>query len=160
MTVPPVYCTDASSLIAGYIEQYHHERFPGLWANMADLADSGRLIASQAIYREVTKQDNAIAAWVKLRRKIFMEQDTAQDVLMGRIVAEFPILVDPVKSITCASPADQLVVALAKSRDCLLVSEEKKGSDQRPKIPQLCGYLGVTQMAFADIIHKEGWTFH
>jgi hypothetical protein len=159
VTSSPDYCIDSSSLIAGYLEIYHFERFPGLWEKMADMAESGRLIAPQVVYRELTKQDNEMAEWVKLRRRMFVEQDTVQDALMRQLARAFPILIDPVRSFTCASTADQLVVALAKSRGCLLVSEEKKGSYQKPKIPQLCGHLGVTQISFADIIRREGWIF-
>ncbi len=75
------------------------------------------------------------------------------------MASSFPPLSDPKRQLVCASVTDQLVVALAAARGYTVVSEERKGSIDKPKIPQLCNHFGVDLVSFLDLILLEKWTF-
>src|SRR5215213_8676860 len=154
-----IYCIDASSLIYGHNNGYRHDVFIGLWRRMTELAESGRLRAPEEIYIEVKDWGDALSTWAKLHKSIFLGATSVEQDLLTEMAVRFPPLSDPKRQLVCASAADQMVVALAAARGYAVVSEETKGSDARPKIPQLCAEFGVEQMSFLDLILREGWTF-
>ena len=40
-----------------------------------------------------------------------------------------------------------------------VVTEERGGSESKPKIPSVCKSLGIDCVAVVDLIRREGWTF-
>lgn len=51
------------------------------------------------------------------------------------------------------------VIALAEQHDLVVVTSEKRGSPDHPKIPLVCEWRGVQCMNVVSFFRAEGWTF-
>ena len=159
MSAEPIYCVDTSSLIDGYLDVYPHDVFVRLWSNIQVLVELGRFIAPEEIFDELENQQDELFEWAKAHRQMFVQMDLGEDAILRKMVAIFPQLADPIRSRACASTADQILVAVAAARGCVVVSEERSGSALKPKIPELCDHFGVQKIQFLDIVRWEGWKF-
>ena len=156
MTAGVVYCIDTSALMAGYKRLYPRHVFAGLWNRMGELIQQGRLIAPEEVFKELEGQDDDLTAWIKKNRSMFVAPDYYQTGVISQIAVDFPPLV---RTGVSANRADPWVVAVAKTRGCIVVSEEKRGSIENPKIPQICRRYRVTHVPFLHIAMAEGWVF-
>lgn len=159
MTSAALYCIDTNSLILGRIERYPYPAFRSLWDNIEQLVHDGRLIAPEDVFAELKHHEDDVTAWATQHRQLFVPFEHRMAESLALLAAAFPQLSSSIRSRGAASDTDQLVVALAKARGCFVVSEEGKGSAAKPKVPELCRHLGVSQIRFLDIILREGWSF-
>lgn len=156
MVQPLVYCIDTSGLVEPFKKRYRYLNFPGLWSRIHDLIDAGRLVAPEEVYRELQAQEDDLAAWARDHKKMFKRPDTYQNQLVGVIGQRFPNLyTNP----TVANTADPFVIALAQAKQCFLITEERGGSEQKPKIPFICDEYKIPYGGFIEIVHREGWCF-
>jgi hypothetical protein len=72
------------------------------------------------------------------------------------ILKRFPLLV---KASAQRTQADPFVIAVAQVRKIPVVTEERGGSANKPKIPYVCGQLGVACITVVEFIRDQGWTF-
>jgi hypothetical protein len=152
----PKYCIDTSALIEGFHRTYPAHIFTGLWEKIGGLVAEGVLISPEQVYRELEKQEDDLFEWAKERRGMFITSNMDQLTVTFRIAAEFPQLS---RSKTSSNEADPWVIALAEVRRCAVVTEEKRGSPQSPKIPQICLKYHLRTMKILQMIREEGWTF-
>lgn len=73
-----------------------------------------------------------------------------------KILAEFPKLVGVGAG---RSGGDPFVIAEAWVSNCTLVTEERGGTVNKPKIPNVCRHYGIPTCTILDLILKEEWTF-
>ena len=55
--------------------------------------------------------------------------------------------------------ADPFVIATAWELGMTVVTEERGGSEAKPKIPSVCRSLDIDCFSVVDLIRREGWTF-
>jgi hypothetical protein len=55
--------------------------------------------------------------------------------------------------------ADPFVIATAQVRGLTVVTEEKGGTDTKPKIPSVCAALRVPCINVLSFIRDQGWSF-
>lgn len=115
-----------------------------------------QLIAPEIVLTELARQDDEIYAWAKEHSVLFVPLDAELQLAQAKIVNSFPRLTMQVKS---RSLADPWVIALAKVKQCPVVSMENPGSDSRPRIPDVCQHLGVGHLNIIDLIRAMGWKF-
>jgi len=151
------YCLDTSVLIQSWNDVYPPASFPGLWTRIADLIDSGEIISSDEVRREIEVKDDLLHDWCKPRVAMFLPLTAAIQTTATGILAALPRLVD---SRTGKSMGDPFVVATAYHTGTVVVTQEKPtGSLLRPKIPEACGHLRIRWMSMLDVIRTEGWVF-
>lgn len=151
------YCIDTSSLLDGARRWYPREVFPGLWKQMEALVESGLLISSEEVLRELERKDDELATWAKQRKAMFLPLSDGVQARAKEILDEFPRLVD---GRTGKSFADPFVIATAMETDTTVVTGEKPtGSRTRPKMPDVCDRFDVPWMGLIDMIREEGWSF-
>ena len=150
----PIYSIDTSGLTAGFYGVYRAAQFIGLWNRVSDLVDEGRLVAPMAIYQELQRQDDELFRWVKQRTAMFVAADTDQLAVTIQIANDFPMLA---RRHAAAKPGDPWVIALAKLKGYAVVSNEKTGSRDNPKIPHICARYGIRHLTFTEMVHSEGW---
>ena len=157
--VSSVYCIDSSSIIHAWRRAYPPNIFSTLWQKIDHLIDDGRLVASVEVLHELKKKDDDIYDWAKDRKEsLFVQVDDETQESLVLIMANYPKLVDTGKG---KSGGDPFVIALAHCRDPKLtvVTEEKGGSDAKPKIPHVCTCLGVLSIDVLNLITQEKWSF-
>ena len=58
-----------------------------------------------------------------------------------------------------AKGADALVIALAEERGFAVVTSEKQGSKDFPKITTVCEWRNVECLNLLELFEREGWKF-
>jgi hypothetical protein len=156
MTDRRIYCFDTSGLMDGRTRDYPPHIFPQLWKRIEDLIAEGRLIAPEEVWVEIDKNTDELRQWAKLQSGLFAQLDVQQIVEVQRIMKDFPRLVDTRKG---RSRGDPFVIALAKVRNCTVVTGEAGGTREKPKIPSVCDYYDIECITFLKMLELEAWTF-
>lgn len=163
-----MYCIDTSSLIELKVH-YSRDVFPGVWDKMSEIASSGSLIAPMAVFDELKQKDDELYAWAREHKDmVFKALEPAQIEIVKNIITRFPGLIDPDKE---PPDADPFVIALAiytneKQKEslfvtrCVVVTEEKRGTEIHPKIPDVCGYYDIEFINLLELFRREKWEFH
>lgn len=156
MTDARVYCVDTSAIIEGRRRAYPPDLFVRLWQNIEALIVDGRFVAPEEVRIELAAKDDETFAWAKSRAGLFVPLD-ADQIREARIVANgFPGFVNNPRA---KNRADPFVIALAKARGYIVVTQERPGSPDDPKMPTVCDALRVPYIRFLDIIRQERWRF-
>ena len=151
------YVFDTSSLVEAWVRAYPPDSFPQLWMEMEGLADDGRLISPEEVLIDLAKKDDDLHAWVKSRSTAII-QPTSRELMdeVKEILSAHPMLT---KSGTGRNASDPFVIALAAIRECPVVTQEKGGTDTKPKIPSVCSVRSLDCMTILEVIRSEGWVF-
>ncbi|MEW6281751.1 MAG: DUF4411 family protein [Candidatus Eremiobacterota bacterium] len=51
------------------------------------------------------------------------------------------------------------MVALAHAKNYVVVTQERAGSQGRPKIPDVCSHHGIRCLTMAQFFRENGWRF-
>lgn len=151
------YCLDTSALITGWRDTYPVDLFPRLWVNVEALIDDERrAVAPDEVLDELARKEDDLAAWARDREGMFLPLESEVQEATREILATHPRLVDTVRG---RGRADPFVIAVARVRGIAVVTAEGRGSETRPKIPDVCEDYGVPCMTLLDLIRTEGWAF-
>jgi hypothetical protein len=153
------YSVDTSALLDGLERYYVEETFPGIWERVADLIRAGRFFISEEVYQEAKKKTGVVKAWCDrdTTGKLVVPTDSAITREVQAILKDTPKMVMAMKG---RNRADPFVVAVARLRAATVVTGEgSDGTEDRPKIPYVCGKLGLPCITFTDLIRVEGWVF-
>ncbi len=149
------YSFDTSAFIEGR-KIYPIDIFPGLWENLADMINKGGIKAISQVRTELSKKDTDISKWCLSFPDLFVPLDVQIQTEVRLIMSKYPTLVNVASS---KSGADPFVIALAKAKNCAVVTYEKNGSPGSPKIPFVCNSESVPVMTLVTLMQKEQWTF-
>jgi len=150
-----LFSFDTSAFIGAHNELYPPATFPGLWRELEALIAPGQLVASEEVLHELERQDDDLLKWAKGQNGLFVAMDAAIEAAVKRVVA----IPNVVRSTSTENSADPFVVAVAIVRSATVVSREGVGSPQHPKIPYLCGQLGVPHQTLEQFVTGQGWSF-
>lgn len=152
-----LYCVDTSALVDGWSRYYPPRNFASLWKKIDGLISRNELICSDEVFREVSKQDDGLHAWMKARSAMVRPLDDDTQIAVASIMGQFPKLVESTKG---RSGADPFVIALAKVTGATVVTGEKaSGKPDKPKIPNVCEHYGIKVLNLTGLITAEEWTF-
>jgi hypothetical protein len=105
---------------------------------------------------ELRRKEDELYEWAKNQKKLFVPLSTEIQEIHTDIINAYPKLIDSSKN---RSMCDPWVIALAQLQGCKVVSEESRGSEKRPKIPDVCDSLGIKCLRIADVIEELNWSF-
>lgn len=153
----PVYCIDTCCLIDGW-RVYDPEMFSSLWERLAGLVEEGRLVSSDEVLDELSRKADAIYEWAKVREGMFLPLTPDVVAETKALLARYPRLLNERKG---RNSADPYVIALAKLKGCVVVSEETPSTNvaTNPKVPSVCLAEGIECIRLADLIKRERWKF-
>ncbi len=148
------YSIDTSALLEAFVRRYPPDIWPALWDEKLDeLIDTGRLVAAYEVLEDLSKRDDDIHEWAKIRTKMFIDLDQYEPQLI-KVMSDYPRLVD---TKTGKSGSDPMVIALASAQRLTVVSEEGMGSANSPKIPYVCNQIGIRHVNFLAFIREQQW---
>lgn len=153
------YCIDTSALIDAYRDYYPPDVFHGLWENVDDLIRNGDLISPEEVLNELSIGDDDVFAWADSRPQLFVPLSEPIQIATAEVLAVYAEWIPQDRS---RNVADAFVVALARVRNCPVVSGEKWGNSPNParvRIPNVCEGLGMRHMTFLEMIRDLGWAF-
>ena len=133
--------------------------FVRLWKGLESLIDSGDIVCTDEVLEELARKDDEISEWARKRPNMFLPIDDAVQAAVTTILgtARFENLVKPG---TQRNQADPFVIAAAQVHGLTVVTFEKsRGSEAKPRIPDVCSHFGIPCVSFVDVIRSQGWTF-
>lgn len=152
-----MYSFDTSALMDGWVRNYPPDVWPSLWVRMDGLVSAGLAFTSDEVFRELDRKTDDLHAWVKERPGMVVAVDPDHIVRTKGYLARWPRLVDSKKG---RSGADPFVIALAEQRGLVVVTgETASGSLDKPRIPDICDYLGIRRTNFLGMVREQGWRF-
>lgn len=152
-----IYCLDTSALIESWLRLYRPSSFPTFWKGLEDAIGNGQIIAPMFVLDELKrKEGDQLYAWAADNISMFLPLENDLQIAQKAIVNRFPRLISEAKN---RSLCDPWVIALAQINQCHVVSEENRGGNSTPKIPDVCDELRIKCLKVADLIEELGWKF-
>jgi hypothetical protein len=157
----PVYSVDSSSLMEWQGRYYPPDVFSGLVVKVDELIAAGRILAPALVKDEIGAVGTAgLIDWTEKNAGIFVP--TAEVLAAAQTIQnQFAGLRDPKAEY---EEADAYVVALARMRNGIVVTQETPAAEKRnPRrthfIPDVCRELGITCISLLGLMRREGWRF-
>jgi Domain of unknown function (DUF4411) len=156
-----VYSIDSSSLMDWHGRYYPPDVFPELARKLETLVADGRRVAPALVQEEIDSIGPvSLKEWVANHSALMVP---IADVLAETVSIQnqFAGLRDPRAE---HDEADAYVIALARLRNGIVVTQETSGAEKRnPKrthyIPDVCRELGIACIGLLGLMRREGWTF-
>lgn len=150
------FCLDTSFLVGAWVRNYPPDVFPGLWEALDELIEAEEIVCPDEVLVELGAKEDELHAWAQGRPKLFVPLDHAQMEATTAILKDFPRLVGELAD---RNRADPFVIALAVVRGHTVVTEERGGSERRPKIPYVCAEMDIRCMNTLEFIRSQGLSF-
>lgn len=106
---------------------------------------------------EIQKKEDDLAGWAESQTKFFVPFDEYQEQHFITIMSDHALLISNTRR---RHDADPFVIALAKTQGCAVITEEKRGSLSKPKIPDVCNALGVESFSILELMRRENWRYY
>ncbi len=155
-----VYVFDTSSFIV--TGHYYPQQFPRFWDKFNLAVNDKRIISAREVFRELDNEASLphLIDWINENKSIFEIPDTSVTQFTESIflVPHFQKLVTERNQITGRPIADPFVIALAKTKDGCVVTQEKK-KPNATKIPNVCEYFNIDCTNLQGFMEREGWKF-
>lgn len=153
------YCLDSNVLIEAWRKYYNPDFCPQYWEVLNQLGKRGDVFIPEAIFEEITRTEDDLAAWLKASHIAVTEVDEAVTLHIRDILSAYPQLVDSTKQ---RSLADPWVIAHALKEGAVVVTKEEKttaANFKKVKIPHVCEAFGVDWMNDFEMIQALGIRF-
>lgn len=156
-----IYSVDTNVFMDWQYRYYPTDIFHSLLDKVDVLLKENRFV-SPALVKEELEQvgTDDLMKWAKARSGLFIPLD---EVLAEaqKIQNQFPGLLDPKYEY---EEADAYVIALAKIKDGVVISQETSAAEKRnPKrthfVPDVCRELGIPCFNFLGLMRREKWKF-
>lgn len=152
-----LYSFDTSVFINGRRDLLPPEVFPTLWANIEQMIAAGSIRAVDVVRDELGRRDDATRTWAAAQDGLFMTLDEDVQTATSETLAVHPKLMGRGGG---RNAADPFVIGLARAHGGIVVTEETPtGNLERPRIPDVCGAIGVRCINLIGFIRNQGWTF-
>jgi len=155
-----IYVFDTAPLWTLF-QNFYPRRFPTLWQNFGELFESGQIVSTREVGREI---DNCpverLRDWAADNGEVFTTPTREEGAFVGQIYAvpHFQQNIERQKLLKGGVLADPFVVAKAAVTEGTVVTMELL-KDNAAKIPNICDHFGVGYMHLEDFMEAEGWEF-
>lgn len=131
--------------------------FPSSWRKISELMSNRTVISSREVYDEIMIGGDELEKWVKERKEYFLSSDVSIQQEVRVILSTHRGLVEGGSK---KNSADPFVIALAKQRQCKVVTEEVPSrSLKSPKIPDVCDAYQIECIDFVEFAREEKFEF-
>ena len=151
------YSFDTSSLLNGRRDLLPPMTFPTLWTNIEAMIADERIRCVDVVRDELAKREDEVFHWAKAQSELFLPLSADVQTAAREVLAGNPRLVGLGSG---RSGADPFVIALARARGGVVVTEETlSGNLNRPRIPDVCDAMGVARLNLIGFVQQQGWRF-
>ena len=151
-----LYSVDTSALLDAWARWYPPDLFPSVWDRLSIVVENTEVVATDEVLNELERKADDCYAWAKDRPNMFLPLDADIQISAAEILAEFPKLVD---ERTGKSMGDPFVIAVAQVHSLTVVTGEKGGSPQKPKIPNVCAHFGLDCIDIVEMMRRLDFQF-
>lgn len=151
------YSFDTSAILNGRRDLFRPTVFQTLWVQIEGTIADGQIRSVDEVQRELARRDDDAREWADAQGDLFVPLELPIQQSAAQILNVHPRLVSQGGR---RSAADPFVIALAMVRNGTVVTEETaRGNLTSPRIPDVCGDLGVPCLNLMEYIEAQGWTF-
>ena len=153
------YSIDTSALLDWWVRYYPPKAFRGLVPRMEALIERGRLRASREVQEEIQYENEGLRDWLKSQPDFCIDSNEAIQAIVASLMADHHNHEKPDKGINGADPF-VIGVAAVQAPPWVVVSGEKHGSAENPKIPWVCSRTRpdpIRHISFLELILEEAW---
>lgn len=151
------YSFDTSAILNGRRDLFRPTVFQTLWVQIEGAIADGQIRSVDEVQRELARRDDDARQWADAQGGLFVPLELPIQQSAVQILNVHPRLVSQGGR---RSAADPFVIALAMVRNGTVVTEETaRGNLTSPRIPDVCGDLGVPCLNLMEYIEAQGWTF-
>jgi len=152
-----LYSFDTSSLLNGRRDLLPPATFPTLWANVEAMIDAGAIRCVDLVRDELSKREDDVHAWAQSQANLFVPLTADIQIATREVLAERQKIIGIGSG---RSGADPFVIALARARDGVVVTEETLSRNlSKPKIPDVCDAMGVRRLNLLGFVQEQSWVF-
>jgi len=141
------YCLDTNVLIQAKNGPYGFDIAPSFWELIDQKIEEKIISTSILVYKELTDGTDELAKWIRDRREsgCFIEPDKDVQYKLGAIADYVNENHPQHEAAEFLSGADPWVIALAKTTNAIVVTQERLVSSEskKVKIPNICKKFGV-----------------
>jgi hypothetical protein len=150
------YSIDTSGFLDAWVRNYPEDVFPTIWQQMDAAAKDGTMLASDEVLRELEKKEDGAHSWMKDRPEMIVSLDGEIERHVREIMQRYPRLVDTKKG---RSGGDPFVIAVARVKGITVITAENAtGKLDVPRIPDVCGDLGIRWIRLLDFFREQKWS--
>ena len=129
---------------------------------MEGFARDGTIISTREVLNELKRgsPNLAVDGWVEANKSIFMTPGVAE-LQFVRTILQTKTFSESIgqKQILAGTPvADPFVIAAAKNRGAIVVTEEKDKPNS-PKIPTICKHFNIQCINLEQFMQSQGWNY-
>jgi len=123
---------------------------------MEALIADGRAFIPSFVLAELEQGGDDLFRWAKAQDGFVVNEEAAVQQAAAVLLAAYH---DPQRPTKGISNADPFVIALAQSTNprWTVVTAEKVGSAENPKIPFVCRQRGIVCITFLELMRAENW---
>lgn len=155
-----MYVFDTSPL-STLFRNYYINLFPTLWTNFHHLVESGNIISTREVLREIKQgKDQNLLDWATSNKSIF-ETPTAEEAqFVAKIfaVTHFQQNIERQKLLNGGLNADAFVIAKAAIESKTVVTMELLKPNS-VKIPNICDHFDVRCLTLQEFMAEQNWRF-
>jgi len=155
-----IYVFDTNSF--SKLKHYYPNVFKSVWTGLDGLVASGDLISTREVWNELQLgvPNLHVQAWLNANKHIFQVPQAGELQTVRQILAipHFQALIGTKQQLNGTPVADPFVIALAKTRNGTVVTEEEF-KPNAAKVPNVCQHFGVPCMNLEQFMQVQGWSF-
>ena len=154
------YLLDANMLIQAYLIYYGFDLVPGFWTELAKNAQDGRIKSIDRVLNEIGTIDDDLKKWVDKFESWFVDTECKEVLdVYGSVIGWMlkKNYKERAKSeFAQVDNSDAWVIAYAKAKDCIVVTEGYFNVDIKKKIPipNVCRNFGVRCVNTFDMMRE------
>ena len=158
----PVFALDANVFIQANRQYYPFDLAPGFWASLVRRAEEGRVESIDRVRTELERGVDELVAWARGPFASAFASTDAEDVLRsyGELMnwAHAQQQFSDAAKADFARSADGWLVAYARARQRIVVTQEVFNPDVRRKIPipNVCRAFGVSCINTYEMMRRLG----
>lgn len=143
---------------------YYPDQFPSFWMKFNQAVDVNKIVSVREVFREL---DNAatephLVNWIKTHKDIFPAPKSIETEFVQTIFSvkkHFQNLIKEKIRLSGGLCADPFVIAMAKSINGCVVTEEDAEKLNAPNIPNICRHFKIDFTNLQGLMKREKWKF-
>jgi hypothetical protein len=145
-----------SSIWIRFARNHPKDIFVSLWERIDQCVTNCELISPDEVADELEHGIDDLAKELKMRNGLFVPLDEELQLATADVLAQCPSLADPDSD---RNRADPFVVALAKIRGGIVVTEERprKVPSAPMKIPDACRCFAIDTIGWFEFLRAKQW---
>lgn len=152
------YCLDANVLIQAKNSAYGFDIVPIFWRWLAGEFESGQVVSTRSVYREIVAGEDELAQWVKGRKQFFWDPSKIAQQNYSQIASHVSMSYEPAHVSHFLSGADPWVIACCLTDGLTVVTHEQKAGPgtHKIKIPNICDEFDVKWIDLYTMMRRLG----